>query len=167
MNRQHTFDDYNVVIDLLRQKCPDIAFSSDFIVGFPGESDDDFVKTIKAINHVQYAQAYSFKYSIRPGTPAAYMEDQIDEKTKNERLKIIQQLILEQQLAFNKSFKNQTMEILIEKQGKQERQKSGKSIYNQSVVINNCDNKIGEIVNVKISDGFQNCLQGRSKNDKI
>src|SRR6202008_389088 len=101
MNRRHTADDYRRIIERLREARGDIAFSSDFIVGFPGESDADFARTLDLVREIGYAQAFSFKYSPRPGTPAATMPGQIPDAVKSERLAILQRLLTEQQRAFN------------------------------------------------------------------
>ena len=103
MNRRHRADDYRQAVERLRAARSDLALSSDFIVGFPGESDRDFAETIRLVTDIGYAQAYSFKYSPRPGTPAAEIEDQVPEALKAERLAMLQSLLNEQQAAFNRA----------------------------------------------------------------
>jgi tRNA-2-methylthio-N6-dimethylallyladenosine synthase len=111
MNRRHSAADYRRVVDRLRQARPDIALSSDFIVGFPGESDADFAATLALIEAVGYAQAYSFKYSIRPGTPAATLPDQVPEAVKAARLERLQALVRDQQAAFNQAAVGSTLPV--------------------------------------------------------
>lgn len=143
MNRKHTRQDYFKIIDKLREVRPDIAMSSDFIVGFPGETDKDFEDTIDLVKKVGYTQCYSFKYSPRPGTPGADAKNQIDEKIKDERLARLQALLTEQQIAFNKKFEGQTMKILFEKEAPKSKKKNqsdkiqlwGKSPWLQSVIV--------------------------------
>ena len=110
MNRGYTFSDYMKIIDRTREYRPDIAVSGDFIVGFPGETDKDFQDTLRIVEEVKYAHAYSFKYSSRPGTPASIMENHIEEDVKSERLKILQDLIKQQTRDFNKSFEGKEIE---------------------------------------------------------
>ncbi len=147
MNRKHTRQDYFKIIEDLRKARPDIALSSDFIVGFPGETDQDFEDTIDLVKKIGFTQCYSFKYSPRPGTPGFDSKDQIDEKVKSERLVILQKLLNEQQYDFNKSFINKVMPVLFEKEAPKSvaRNKKpssngkiqlwGKSPWLQSVII--------------------------------
>ncbi len=136
MNRRHTAADYRRVIDRLRAARPDIALSSDFIVGFPGESDSDFQATLALVRDVGFAQAYSFKYSPRPGTPAAAMDDaQVPEPVKVERLAALQALLGEQQLAFNQSCEGREMAVLLERPGRHAGQRIGRSPYMQAVHV--------------------------------
>lgn len=116
MNRKHTKKDYLKIIEKLRASCPQIGLSSDFIVGFPGETDQDFEETIDIIRQVKFSQCYSFKYSPRPGTPAADAKNQIPEEVKDQRLAILQKLLSEQQFDFNKSFRGSVMPVLFEKE---------------------------------------------------
>jgi tRNA-2-methylthio-N6-dimethylallyladenosine synthase len=116
MNRKHTRDYYFEIIEKVRKVKPDIALSSDFIIGFPGETDKDFEDTIDLIERVKYMNSYSFKYSPRPGTPAADREE-IDEEILNERLKIIQDLLNEQQIEYNNQFVKKTVQVLIDGAG--------------------------------------------------
>jgi tRNA-2-methylthio-N6-dimethylallyladenosine synthase len=159
MNRQHTGDFYRRIIDDFRTSQPKIAFSSDFIVGFPGETRQDFAHTLQLVNDVDYAQAFSFSYSIRPGTPAGFLEDQIDPLEKQERLHILQDLLRQQQLRFNKSKENEVMDVLFEKPGKKPNQYIGKSPYLQSVHVFHDKCLIGKSIQVKITQGYQNSLE--------
>ena len=160
MNRKHKADYYLDIIDKLRTVRPDIAFSSDFIVGFPGESDQDFDDTLRLIESVGYAQAYSFAYSQRPGTPAADAVEQIPEATKNMRLQALQALLVRQQIAFNQSCIGKTMPVLLDKKGKKEGQLLGKSPYMQSVYVQTSGDYADTMVDVRITDAFQNSLTG-------
>ena len=157
MNRQHTSSDYLKIIDDLKNHCPDIALTSDFIIGFPGETDQDFIDTLKLIRKVEYAASYSFKYSERPGTPASTKTEQVPEKVKSERLQTLQQLLNEQQLSFNMQKKDKILPVLFEKQGRHDGQITGRSSYLQPVHVElnslvgiDKDNLIGKIFNVKI-----------------
>ena len=158
MNRHHTRDDYMRIIDRLRDVRPDMALSGDFIVGFPGETDRDFMDTLSLINDVNYASAYSFKYSPRPGTPASLSDDQVPEDVKAERLQSLQQLISAQQLAFNKAKVGEVMDILIERPANREHQMAGRSPWMQAVHFPSDVGAIGDIVSLKITDAHQNSL---------
>lgn len=160
MNRKHTKESYVEIIERLRQARPDIALSSDFIVGFPGETDQDFEDTLNVVKQVRYAQAYSFKYSIRPGTPAGLMECQIPEEVKAERLTILQALLNEHQTDFNKQTIGKILPVLIERKGREKNQYMGRSPYMQSVLVEATDRTIGQIVDVKILDGHSNSITG-------
>lgn len=116
MNRKHSRQDYFKIIEKLRKSRPDIGLSSDFIVGFPGETDKDFEDTIDLVRQIGFSQCYSFKYSMRPGTPASEAEKQVPENIKDQRLAILQKLLTEQQIEFNKKFENKQMAVLFEKQ---------------------------------------------------
>ncbi len=140
MNRKHDAAFYLDIIARLRKARPDIAFSSDFIVGFPGETDKDFDATMTLVEKVQFAQAYSFKYSPRPGTPAASDDRQVDEAVKDERLQRLQALLRRQQTAFNEASVGQTMPVLLDRDGKFEGQLLGKSPYMQSVHVMGAEN---------------------------
>ncbi len=158
MNRRHTADDYRRIIDRLRSFNPRVALSGDFIVGFPGETDRDFANTIKLISDIGYASAYSFKYSPRPGTPAAGDDLQIDERIKTERLAALQQLLDAQQMAFNKTFEGQQMDVLIDKKGGRFGQVTGRSPFMQSVYLEDGQTNLGQIVTVTIKQSRQNSL---------
>ncbi|AEI88416.1 MAG: tRNA (N6-isopentenyl adenosine(37)-C2)-methylthiotransferase MiaB [Candidatus Midichloria mitochondrii] len=160
MNRQHTGDFYFKIIDKFREYKPDMAFSSDFIVGYPGETDQDFQDTLDLVKRIGYAQCYTFKYSPRPGTPASVLENQVPEDIKSERLYILQELLAQQQLAFNQSMVGKVLPVLLQKDGKKEGQLIGKSPYMQSVFIVAPKEKEGQVVNVSITAGFQNSLAG-------
>ncbi|MEQ9115273.1 MAG: tRNA (N6-isopentenyl adenosine(37)-C2)-methylthiotransferase MiaB [Rickettsiales bacterium] len=161
MNRKHTANDYLKVIEKLRNARPEIAFSSDFIVGYPGESDKDFQDTMNLVKNVGYAQAYSFKYSPRPGTPASILP-QLPEDVKNDRLQELQALLREQQTNFNNSFLNKTVNILIEKKGRKELQMVGKSEFLQAVTIDNINEGVGKIIPVKVNKIMSNSLLGEA-----
>lgn len=161
MNRRHSCDDYLRIVDSLREARPDIALTSDFIVGFPSESNADFLDTLRLVRQVQYASAYSFKYSPRPGTPAAEAQ-QIPSEIANERLQTLQQLLTAQQQAFNHKQKNNVIPVLFEKQGRHKRQIVGRSPYLQPVHIE-CDNHtflIGKIANCRINGVDSHSLFG-------
>jgi tRNA-2-methylthio-N6-dimethylallyladenosine synthase len=159
MNRAHGRDEYLGVIDRIRVARPDIAISSDFIVGFPGETDEDFLATLDLVERVRFAAAYSFKYSPRPGTPAAAM-DQVPEEAKSERLAVLQALIDRQMRDFNAAHVGRTTEVLFEKAGKHPGQISGKSPYMQQVQVEAPMNRIGEIARVRISGTASHSLFG-------
>lgn len=160
MNRKHTREEYFDIIDQLIQARPDMVFSSDFIVGFPGETDEDFADTLDAVKKVKYGQCYSFKYSPRPGTPAA-TKDQVPEAIKNERLQILQAELSNQQFMVNKSSVGKIMKVLFDRAGKFEDQIIGKTPYMQSVHIKNTpDNLLGEIKDVRIIEAYPSSLAG-------
>lgn len=161
MNRSHTAAEYIDIIKRLRGIRPDMAISGDFIVGFPGESDQDFADTLKIITEVNYAQAYSFKYSPRPGTPAANVEFHVPEDVKSVRLAAVQQLLNEQQLAFNLGCVGKTMSILLEREGKEDGQLIGRSPYMQSVHVMAPQHRLGQLVDVEILSAGANSLKGQ------
>ena len=158
MNRRHTADDYFRIIDRLRDAVPHLALSGDFIVGFPGETDSDFADTLRLVDKVKYASAYSFKYSERPGTPAANADNQVEESVKSDRLASLQQLLDAQQMAFNKGCEGQEMDILVEKVGGREGQMTGRSPYMQSVYFEGGDDLLGKILPMKVTEARQNSL---------
>ncbi|WP_339045244.1 tRNA (N6-isopentenyl adenosine(37)-C2)-methylthiotransferase MiaB [Candidatus Mesenet endosymbiont of Agriotes lineatus] len=166
MNRKHTASDYLDIIDNLRKLKPNIAFSSDFIVGFPGETEKDFEETIKIVEKVGFAQSYSFKYSPRPGTPGAERKDQVSEEIKTERLARLQKLISEKQLEYNKKMIGQTLPVLFDgKKGKYKNQIIGKTPYMQSVCIFDTEGKsCGRIIDINILAASQNSLTGEVVN---
>ena len=161
MNRRHDRDTYFRIIDRLRDGRPDLALSGDFIVGFPGETDRDFADTLNLINSVNYASAYSFKYSPRPGTPAANEDMQVDEAVKSERLAGLQQVLAAQQRAFNHSKLDQVMDVLIERPASRAGQKAGRSPWMQAVHFNENAGAIGDIIPLKIVSATQNSLAGQ------
>jgi tRNA-2-methylthio-N6-dimethylallyladenosine synthase len=143
----------------VRAARPDIAISGDFIVGFPGESEAEFEDTLKIVAAVNYAQAYSFKYSARPGTPAAEMKDQVPTEIMDERLQRLQALLNEQQLAFNRASVGRRTNVLIERTGKKPGQLIGKSPWLQSVHLETRAT-IGDLVDVEIMAAGPNSLAG-------
>ena len=160
MNRSHTRDSYLRILDRVRAVRPDIAFSGDFIVGFPGETDTDFEDTISLIRQVGYAQAYSFKFSPRPGTPAADMADRISLEVMDERLQCLQSRLFADQAAFNQNTFGARCEVLLERPGKLAGQLIGKSPWLQSVHVLASGLNIGDIVEVEITDSGPMSLKG-------
>ncbi|MBT3359522.1 MAG: tRNA (N6-isopentenyl adenosine(37)-C2)-methylthiotransferase MiaB [Rhodospirillales bacterium] len=160
MNRRHGVDEYLRLTDRLRAARPDLAVSSDFIVGFPGETDADFEATMKLIRDVGFIQAYSFKYSPRPGTPAALAEVQVDDDVKTARLAALQELLNEQQAAFNEACRGKIMPVLLDRTGKHAGQLVGRSPYMQPVHTSAPDVSLGTIVDLRITDGYANSLAG-------
>ncbi|AHX04730.1 tRNA-i(6)A37 thiotransferase enzyme MiaB [Ehrlichia japonica] len=163
MNRRHTAEEYINIINNLRKQRSDIAFSSDFIVGFPGETEEDFEHTIQLVKEVKFSQAYSFKYSPRPGTPSAEYANQIPEEVKSQRILRLQELLREQQIAFNRNMIGQTCPVLFSnKKGKFDNQIIGKTPYMQSCYINtdNPSQFYNSISCIKIIDAHQNSLTG-------
>ena len=148
------------LINAIRKYRPDIAVSGDFIVGFPGETEADFEATLDIVKKVKYAHAYSFKYSPRPGTPAALKDDQIDEEIKSDRLKILQELIKQQTRDFNSGFLEKIIDVLVEKKGIGENRLTGRSSYLQPVHMTGHARFIGEILKVKIIKTRDNSLEG-------
>jgi len=161
MNRRYTIDEYRRVIDRLRAARVDLAFSSDFIVGFPGETDGDFDATLRLISEIGYAQAYSFMYSPRPGTPAALLPGQLPEPAKAERLAMLQAAINRQQRAFNRASEGQVMQVLFDRAGRRSGQMLGRSPYMQSVYAAAADLRPGMLASVRIEGGHDNSLSGR------
>ncbi|MEQ8701017.1 MAG: tRNA (N6-isopentenyl adenosine(37)-C2)-methylthiotransferase MiaB [Bauldia litoralis] len=165
MNRIHRVDDYRRTVDRLRAARPDLAMSSDFIVGFPGETDADFEATLALVEAVGYAQAYSFKYSARPGTPAAEHGGQVTEPVKAERLARLQDLLNAQQTAFNRAKVGTTMPVLLDRRGKLADQLVGRSPWLQSVHVSADAALLGAIVPVQITAATANSLTGRIAHD--
>lgn len=166
MNRGHTAQRYLDIMKAMRAARPDIALASDFIVGFPGETDADFEDTMTLVREVDYAIAYSFKYSIRPGTPAAELPRQIDEATKDERLQRLQALLRSQQVRFNASKVGQTLPVLVTGTGRLGGQLHGRTPYMQAVHFDAPGHLIGQIVNVKIEGASLNALAGDLVSEK-
>ena len=160
MNRKYSAEDYMKIIDKLKNIREDMAFSSDFIVGFPGETKQAFNNTLKLVHDVNYCQAYSFKYSRRPGTPGSILQGQVPEEIKAERLAELQGILNEQQLNFNRKFIGQKFDILLERKGKKDNQLVGKSPYMQAVHVISKDHKIGDIIKTHILDADKNSLEG-------
>lgn len=156
MNRRHTRADYLRLIERIKTARPDIAMSGDFIVGFPGETDEDFEATMSIVREVGYAACFSFKYSPRAGTPAATLATQVDEGLKTERLLRLQALINDETYAFNRSVVGRTMDVLVEKRGKRAGQLVGRSPWLQPVHFDGPETLIGQIccVNVDRTESF-------------
>jgi tRNA-2-methylthio-N6-dimethylallyladenosine synthase len=159
MNRSHTRDSYLRLIERVRAARPDIALSGDFIVGFPGETEAEFAETLSLVDAVGYAQAFSFKYSPRPGTPAATLPDRITPEVMDERLQRLQAALNRDQYAFNRASVGRTCEVLIERRGKLPGQMLGKSPWLQSVHLRT-DAPVGALVEVDLIDGGPNSLAG-------
>jgi len=161
MNRGYSADDYRRLIDRIRAARPDIALSSDFIVGFPGETDRDFAATLALVHDVGFAQSYSFKYSRRPGTPAAAASKQVSDDIQEERLHHLQSVLGEQRSAFDASSVGRVLDVLFEKAGRRAGQAIGRTPYLQAVHVENAAPYIGEIRSVRIDQVFPNSLKGR------
>ena len=159
MNRSHTVESYLRTIDKMRAARADVALSGDFIVGFPGETDEDFEATLSIVDEVRYASAYSFKYSARPGTPAAVMEDQVPREIMDERLQRLQERINAHQLAFNQSKVGANTQILIERKGRLAGQMIGRTPWLQSVHVDS-GAEAGDIVDVTLLAAGPNSLTG-------
>ncbi|WIW56970.1 tRNA (N6-isopentenyl adenosine(37)-C2)-methylthiotransferase MiaB [Mesorhizobium mediterraneum] len=158
MNRRHTAKDYLTLLDRIRAARSDIALSGDFIVGFPGETEADFEATMDLVRQVNYASAFSFKYSPRPGTPGAEMADHVPEAVKDERLQRLQALLLKQQQDFGASLVGSIIDTLIEKPGRQAGQKVGRSPWLQPVIVDEKSGEIGDIIQVRITKTGYNSL---------
>jgi tRNA-2-methylthio-N6-dimethylallyladenosine synthase len=160
MNRKHTADEYRHLIDRIRAARPDIALSSDFIVGFPGETEQDFRETLKLVEAVGFASSFFFKYSPRPGTPAAESADQVPEPDKAERLARLQALVDAQRKAFNHGTVGRTLDVLLERPGRHPGQVAGKSPFLQAVQIESDVHTVGDLVSVRITRAGSNSLFG-------
>jgi tRNA-2-methylthio-N6-dimethylallyladenosine synthase len=159
MNRSHSRDSYLRILDRVRAVRPDIALSGDFIVGFPGETETEFADTLSLIDEVAYAQAFSFKYSPRPGTPAADMDGQIAPEVMDERLQRLQAALNRDQAAFNAASVGRNCQVLIERKGKLPGQMLGKSPWLQSIHLI-ADAQVGDLVEVEIVSAGPNSLAG-------
>ena len=159
MSRSHTAESYLRTLEKVRAARPDIAISGDFIVGFPGESDEDFTATLSIVDSVRYASAYSFKYSARPGTPAALMEGAVAQEVMDERLQRLQARIAEHSLAFNRATIGKDTNILIDRKGRLPGQMIGKSPWLQSVFLET-DAAIGDMLDVTVTQALPNSLGG-------
>ncbi len=160
MNRRHTRADYVNVVSALRKARADLALTSDFIVGFPGETEHDFAETLGLVEEVGYSGAFSFKYSPRPGTPGADMDGQIEEAAKSDRLRRLQQAIDHCQAAFNRGCVGRTFSVLFERPGRHDGQIVGRSPYFQPVQIEAPHSLIGQIAHVTITEAARNSLFG-------
>jgi tRNA-2-methylthio-N6-dimethylallyladenosine synthase len=162
MNRRHTAADYRRLIDRIRSARPDIAMSGDFIVGFPGETEEDFAETLKIVRDIGYAQAFSFKYSPRPGTPGAELDGQVPEEVKDRRLQELQALLISQQHSFAAGLVGSDMTVLLEKQGRHEGQLVGRSPWLQPVIIDDAAGRIGDIIRARITHANANSLSAKA-----
>jgi tRNA-2-methylthio-N6-dimethylallyladenosine synthase len=160
MNRKHGRDEYFDIVARMRAARPDIALSSDFIVGFPGETEEDFEDTLDLIRKVKFASAFSFKYSPRPGTGAADMDDQISEDVKTERLHRLQDLLEAQRQEFNRALKHREFDVLFEKPGRLEGQIQGRAPYLLPVQVMGPSQLIGKVARVRITEISSNSLFG-------
>jgi tRNA-2-methylthio-N6-dimethylallyladenosine synthase len=165
MNRGHKADDYCRLVDRLRRARPDLALSSDFIVGFPGEREADFFATLDLIRAVGFVSAYSFKFSARPGTPAASLDGQVPESVKDERLHTLQALLREQQDAFNRKALGQTLPVLFEKPGRHPGQIIGRTPYLHAVHVDASASWIGSVRDVRMAGLRTNSLSGELISD--
>jgi tRNA-2-methylthio-N6-dimethylallyladenosine synthase len=159
MNRGHDRDTYRRLVDRLRAARPDLALSSDFIVGFPGETDADFADTMALVAEVGFVQTYSFKYSPRPGTPAAAMADQVPEPVKEARLAELQALLIRQTEAFNRACIGREMAVLLDRPGRYPGQLLGRSPYMQPVHVRTDHHRIGDVVRLRIAALHPNSLE--------
>ena len=161
MNRRHSRRQYLDIIAKLREANPRIGFASDFIVGFPGESDKDFQATLDVVDEVKFITAFSFKYSPRPGTPAAEYPNQIPEKVKKERLDILQKKLFDYQTKFNCQTIGQTVEVLLESKGRHNGQLSGRTPWMQNLYVSASGEYLNKIVDVKVESATMNSLSGK------
>ena len=164
MNRKHTIDEYLDIFDKLKKINSKIEFSSDFIIGYPGENDQDFSETLELIKKIKFINSYSFIYSPRPGTIAANLET-IDQKISTDRLKKVQSQLFENQISMNKALENSTLSVLVENLTEDKKQVFGRSEYMTSVIFNGRKSDIGKIVNVKIEKSNRNTLFGKIINN--
>ncbi|GEL55146.1 tRNA-2-methylthio-N(6)-dimethylallyladenosine synthase [Acetobacter syzygii] len=167
MNRGHTADEYRDLVHRLRAARPDLALSSDFIIGHPGETEEDFEATMQLVRDVGFALAYSFKYSPRPGTPAAGAPLQVPEDVKDARLQALQKLLREQQDAFNASMVGKTVPVLFTSKGRKPGQIAGRSPWLQPVHVIGPDHLIGQELPVRITERLTNSLGGLLEEEKV
>jgi len=167
MNRGHGRDDYLKIVERIRRSRPDIALSSDFIVGYPGETDSDFEATLELVHTVRFAQAFSFKYSPRPGTPASAASAHVVDEVKSERLLILQALLIAQTRVFNQDCAGRVLRVLFEKPGRKQGQAVGRSPYLQPVHVDDAASLIGEIHPVRIAAVLPNSLRGALAEDTL
>ena len=161
MNRKYTVTEYEKIVAAFRKVRPDIAISSDFIVGFPGETEEDFEQTLALVERVGYASSYSFKFSARPGTPASLMKNQVPEEVKTRRLIKLQALLQKQQKAFNVATIGKEFDVLLTEKGKKRGQLLGYSPYLQGTIVNASAKMLGQIVRVKITGATATALKGK------
>ena len=161
MNRQYTVAEYERIVAAFRSVRPDIAISSDFIVGFPGETEEDFEQTLALVKRVRYASSFSFKFSPRPGTPASLMKNQIPEEIKTQRLMKLQKLLQSQQRAFNEATVGKELDVLLVERGKEKGQLVGYTPYMQGTVVRAPLKMLGQIVSVKIIEASATALRGK------
>jgi tRNA-2-methylthio-N6-dimethylallyladenosine synthase len=162
MNRRHTAGEYRRIIDRVRAARPDVALTSDFIVGFPGETDADFEDTMRLVEDMRFAGAFSFKYSPRPGTPAADIAEQVPEAVRSERLARLQERLEAHRQAFNHGTVGRTLDVLLEKAGRHPGQLAGKTPYLQMVQIDGAGLSVGDVVPVRITAAGSNSLFGEA-----
>ncbi|MGF1627004.1 MAG: tRNA (N6-isopentenyl adenosine(37)-C2)-methylthiotransferase MiaB [Alphaproteobacteria bacterium] len=167
MNRRHTAADYRRIVERLRAARPDLALSSDFIVGFPGESDGDFEETMALVRDIGFVQAYSFKYSARPGTPAADRADPVAEDVKDARLAVLQAELRRQQAGFNRSMIGRSLEVLFERPGRHPGQLIGRNPYMQAVHATAPAALLGRLAEVTVTAAMPNSLAGRLAEDSL
>ena len=167
MNRQHSGDDYRRLVDRIRAARSDIALTSDFIVGFPGESDADFDATLKLVRDIGYATAFSFKYSKRPGTPASTLRKQVPEDVKTARLDALQKLLLAQQYAFDDSQIGKVLPVLFEKNAREAGQMMGRTPYLQPVHVTSKAARIGALADIRIEKRTANSLHGVLAEERV
>ena len=160
MNRKHKIADYYCIIEKLLIQRPELKFSSDFIIGFPGESNADFEDTLKLVGDIEFLQSYSFKYSPRPGTPGATMGDQIPENVKVERLSILQDLLSQHQKKFNESVIGTVLPVLFDRPGRKPNQIVGRSPFMQPVWVQGANEYFGKVADVCVLEATSNSLSG-------
>jgi tRNA-2-methylthio-N6-dimethylallyladenosine synthase len=160
MNRQHGVDRFRRIIDRLRERRPDLGLSSDFIVGFPGETVSDFAATMALVRETGFAMAYSFKYSPRPGTPAAALPDPVPEAEKDARLAELLEVLNEQQRDFNRATLGRQVDVLLEKPGRRDGQLVGRTPHAQAVHVDAAPDRVGQVVDVRIVDLGRFSLKG-------
>ncbi len=160
MNRRHNSSQYLDIIARLREANPNLGFSSDFIVGFPGETDADFQATLDVVDKVKYIQAFSFKYSRRPGTPASIMPNQVEEKVKKERLTILQDKLFDYQTKFNQATVGKIVPVLFETKGRHSGQLVGRTPYMQNIHAEVSKDYLNKIVDIKVESATMNSLSG-------
>ncbi len=165
MNRKHTIEKYLSIYEKLKKINPIIEFSSDFIIAYPGETEEDFNNTMQLVKKIRFINSYSFIFSPRPGTKAAKLE-QIDEKISKERLKEIQKHLFDYQRKKNKYFEGKIIDVLVENKIKGQPNLFGRNKYMNSVIINADEENLGKVVNVKIEKSNQNSLFGKIENNK-